>query len=225
MFDTLTASHAARAPMSRVAAAALLLHVLGVAAAVHGTAAPLDAARALPRDTIHLHVLPQAEPSPSKLSSSPIPPAPAMPQPPRLPYPAPGVPELQLPSLSFNPVDVARGEQPPPAGDARSAGPPATDRRFTATEVDVLPELATQLRPGYPEGLRHAGLEGWVELEYVVGKEGQVDRGSLRVVGSSHPGFVPSALESARGARFKPGRRGGEPVAVLVRQTIRFRLR
>ncbi len=81
----------------------------------------------------------------------------------------------------------------------------------------------THLDPEYPDVLRRAGVGGAVEVEYVVGRDGRVESRSLRVLATDHPQFTASVAGALRGARFKAARRGGQSVAVLVRQTIRFR--
>jgi protein TonB len=94
---------------------------------------------------------------------------------------------------------------------------------FNAVEVDQLPELVGDLRLRYPVGLERAGVSGVVVLEYVVGSDGRVNPGSVRALSSSHPAFFQAALEALRDARFKPARKWGRSIAVLVQQRIRFR--
>jgi hypothetical protein len=45
----------------------------------------------------------------------------------------------------------------------------------------------------------------------------------VRVLTTDHAQFTRSVLQALHGARFRPARRNGEAVAVLVRQTVRFR--
>jgi protein TonB len=89
--------------------------------------------------------------------------------------------------------------------------------------VDELPELLTDLRPEYPDVLRRAGVSGAVEVEYVVGNDGRFNPGSLQVLTTDHDRFTASVVQALRRARFRPARRNGQAVAVLVRQIIRFR--
>jgi hypothetical protein len=42
------------------------------------------------------------------------------------------------------------------------------------------------------------------------------------VIATTDPAFAMSSIEAVLGASFKPALRAGRPVAVLVRQTIRF---
>jgi protein TonB len=90
------------------------------------------------------------------------------------------------------------------------------------TEVDEPPELLEALSPRYPDGLRRAGVSGLVQVQYVVGSNGRIREGTVRVVVCSHPDFALATLDALHDARFKPARRGGRPEAVLVQQTFRF---
>ncbi|HEX7336982.1 MAG TPA: TonB family protein [Gemmatimonadales bacterium] len=225
MFDALPASSATPAPRSRVAAAAVLLHGLGVVVAVNSTAAPPDA-RPITRDTIRLHVSAPVPPTPPDPGAPPIPPPPISLRP-AVPDPGLSLPEIEgiVPKLS--PVDLtglARSPQSPAFAPASDGTPAAGRRLFDLTAVDQVPALKEELHPRYPDSLRRAGVQGWVEVEYVVNHRGRVEGHSVRVLAGSHPAFVLSALEAIRGARFRPAQRGSHPVAVLVRQTIRFRI-
>jgi protein TonB len=135
-------------------------------------------------------------------------------------------PELPSPTLSFS---GGAGPDDPRRFVARLNGrivsaPTDSSRAvFNAVEVDELPELVGDLRLRYPLGLERAGVSGVVVLEYVVGSDGRVNPGSVRALSSSHPAFFQAALEALRDARFKPARRWGRSIAVLVQQRIRFR--
>jgi periplasmic protein TonB len=90
------------------------------------------------------------------------------------------------------------------------------------SEVDELPQLQGELVPRYPAALQRTGVSGVVELEYVISLAGHVDPRSIRVLESTHPAFSAAAADAVGHARFRPARRNGRPVAVRVRQTIRF---
>ena len=153
-------------------------------------------------------------------------PDPFLPRPPEVPDAPLHAPELPPPMLSFigasGPDDLSRFV-PRPEGRTVSAPVESSRTVFNSVEVDELPELIRELRLRYPVGLERAGVSGMVQVEYVVGSEGRVDPQSVRALSSTHPAFFLAALEALRDARFRPARRGGRYIAVLVRQTIRFR--
>jgi protein TonB len=97
--------------------------------------------------------------------------------------------------------------------------------RFATAEVDQLPELRGSMNPLYPERLKRAGVSGSVQVEYVILPNGRADSASVRVIDSTEPEFTTSVIRAVLSASFKPARRQGRPVPVLVQQTIRFQNR
>ena len=89
--------------------------------------------------------------------------------------------------------------------------------------VDDPPRPTEQAAPSFPARARSLGLSGWVTLSFVVDVDGSVQ--DVHVVESDPPDtFDDAAIEVARTWRFEPGRDEGNPVAVRVRQTLRFSL-
>lgn len=84
------------------------------------------------------------------------------------------------------------------------------------------PVLVAAFRPEYPSLLRQAGVSGQVQVQYVVGISGEVEAGSARILVSSDTLFSQAVLRGLRMARFRPARRDGRAVRVLVRQAFRF---
>jgi protein TonB len=227
MLDTLLSSPTIGAPWTRPVIAALLLHVVVIVVAVGSTASPSPGTRPVARDTIRLEMI-QVKPSrPENAEASRSRPDLPIPAPPPVPDIQLNAPEFQLPSFSFSSPGSSESRRTSPHRDIRK--PPVSldsvPSVFSTNEVDQLPELAVELHPRYPEALQRAGMSGLVQVEYVVGSDGRVDERSLRVLASTHPAFLLTALEALGYARFRPARRGGQPVAVLVQQIIRFRSR
>lgn len=85
-------------------------------------------------------------------------------------------------------------------------------------------ELIEGAQPRYPQAARDAGLEGDVTLVYTVTASGQVT--DVSVLEADPPEvFDAAALEAVRTWRYRPLRRGGEPVDLdNVVSTLRFRL-
>ena len=227
MLDAILAPHAIGAPRISAVLTALLLHVVLIIAAVGNTASPRAATRPIARDTIQLQMtelveLSRPEPAKSPRSGSDA----ILPQRPQLPAIPINALEFQPPRLSFT---AGRPETTLTALHQRfpnsRVSPDAWPFVFSASDVHEPPVLLQELHPRYPEALQRTGVSGLVQVQYVVGRNGRIDERSVRVLGSSHPAFLLSALEALRNARFKPARRSGRPEAVLVQQTIRFRHR
>ena len=94
---------------------------------------------------------------------------------------------------------------------------------FEIADLDKPPEPVVQLRPLYPMQAKQRGIEGGVDLEFIVDVEGNVRE--VRA-SASHPGevFVRTTISAARRWRFRPGMKDGMPVEVRVKQKISFRL-
>ena len=94
---------------------------------------------------------------------------------------------------------------------------------FELSEVDHPPYAIVQVPPFYPITARAKGVEGKVELIFVVRSDGSVD--SIEVLSSS-PGdtFVKAAINAVKQWKFKPGTKGGRVVATRVLSPLKFKL-
>ncbi|MBL7691856.1 MAG: energy transducer TonB [Flavipsychrobacter sp.] len=102
---------------------------------------------------------------------------------------------------------------------------PEAPRRFVEQmpqyNGDVNAYLAANVR--YPEAARDAGIEGPVQIEFVVDEEGNVTQ--ARVVRGIGGGCDQEALRVVAGMpRWKPGRQNGLPVKVFFNVVVKFRL-
>jgi protein TonB len=94
---------------------------------------------------------------------------------------------------------------------------------FSLGELDSIPRPLVRTRPLYPVRARQEGIEGSVELEFVVTAEGRA--ANLRVVRSEPAGaFDRAAVRAVERWRFVPGKKDGVAVSCRVRQVIRFRV-
>ncbi|RMF95398.1 MAG: energy transducer TonB [Gammaproteobacteria bacterium] len=83
-------------------------------------------------------------------------------------------------------------------------------------------EFRRFVQPDYPRNLAERGVEGWVELKFLVNASGEVE--DLRLIGSEPAGvFDEAALKAVRRWRFKPHRVDGEAVAAYSQVRLRFK--
>lgn len=75
-----------------------------------------------------------------------------------------------------------------------------------------------QSRPAYPESLRTYRIRGEVRLAYDVDVDGYVQ--NLRAIYATHPDFLKPALDVAKGWRFRPARKGGQPVVSSREESV-----
>jgi TonB family protein len=75
--------------------------------------------------------------------------------------------------------------------------------------------------PQFPELARQRGIEGWVDLQFLVGTDGTVS--DVAVVGAQPAGmFEAAALEAVRHWRYQPVTRDGHTVSQRARVRVRF---
>jgi protein TonB len=151
--------------------------------------------------------------SPDGLVPNPIP-RPGLP-----PGPVTPVSDLRgLPSTLPGPIDPRSLVAP----GMRTDSAPSGSLLWGEGQVSDPPQLLKLSEPAYPETLRRAGIEGTVNVTYIVDPSGYVEAGSVQIVSSDHPAFAESVRDALGRARFTPGRLHGRAVRVLVRQTFRF---
>jgi protein TonB len=134
-------------------------------------------------------------------------------------------------TVRFDPRDFLGIGQPGghwdgvPMPDASAPLLPATAPVATA-DVDQLPRLVAGscTAPRYPDILRQAGMEGRVELEFLIDTAGRAEPRSIRVVRTDHALFDAPARDAVLSCRFQAGRIGAHAVRVRVRQPVEFRL-
>lgn len=159
--------------------------------------------------------------------------------------PSPAAPMMpKVPILDAGPSFAIPDELPPieaPLGD------PVTDiERLSRSVIDGVASRGTGLGPGsvmdnlvadkpalpregnpspvYPELLRNAGIEGTVEVEFIIDPNGRVRRGSIVIVRSDHAQFADAVREALVRSSYYAAEAGGRAVPVRVRQRFAFQL-
>ena len=87
--------------------------------------------------------------------------------------------------------------------------------------VEELPEAVTRVQPTYPDLAREAGVDGTVQLQALVGKDGKVK--DVRIM-KSIPMLDAAAEAAVRQWVFKPALSNNKPVAVWVGVPVKFSL-
>ena len=89
----------------------------------------------------------------------------------------------------------------------------------------TMPSVLTEVKPSYTAEAMRAKVQGAVTVEAVVREDGSV--GHVRVVRSLDRtfGLDEEALKAVKHWRFRPGKRQGQSVAVLVEIELTFTLR
>ncbi|HUQ88358.1 MAG TPA: TonB family protein, partial [Vicinamibacterales bacterium] len=85
------------------------------------------------------------------------------------------------------------------------------------------PRLLREVKADYTDEARRSNIEGEVELEIVVRRDGTV--GDVKILRGLRGGLNDRAMQAVRQWRFSPGRMKGVPVDVVVEVGVEFRLR
>jgi hypothetical protein len=123
--------------------------------------------------------------------------------------------ETILPSA---PTGACFPDSGPEAGPATSALAP------DIVEIPPEPVWLDSVGPRYPGELQATRTPGRVVAFFVVDTLGALERPCVRIVESTHVGLSRSVCEWLAGARFRPGRHGGQLVRAWVRQEFLFRM-
>lgn len=187
--------------------------------------------------------LPEPEPEPPQEFELRQPDAPALEQPEPEPLPMPEPPPLEIlplelpdqPTLAFQlpaiqvPERVIRRTietQPaPPRPSPPEPAPelPAPTRSLGFEQVDEQPRGRHLPPPDYPPALRDRGIEGQVQIKFLINTQGRVEHLQiLDVQGSAR--FASAVRRVVQSWTFEPARHDGEVVDVWAIKTLHFRL-
>lgn len=81
----------------------------------------------------------------------------------------------------------------------------------------------SQVPPLYPLRAKRMGIEGWVDIKFLVTEKGLVDQISI-LQANPEKIFDQSVIRCVSSWRFSPGTVGGVPVKTWVKTTVRFKL-
>lgn len=94
---------------------------------------------------------------------------------------------------------------------------------FSPGDLDQPLTVLSRIPPIYPFKAKHRGIQGWVDVEFVVTDQGLVEE--IKVIAAQPEKiFDKSVIQCLSAWRFKPGTILGEPVKTVVRTRIRFKL-
>ncbi|MBX3725795.1 MAG: energy transducer TonB [Xanthomonadales bacterium] len=151
--------------------------------------------------------------------------------PPPAPEPAAPVGEVVSDLASM----ISPTAPPTPAPEPAASTPPPSPPPATTTTTSAAPtqrpaapavreaRLLSRVDPVYPREAARSRQNGWVEVEFTIGRDGTVS--DVRVV-DARPArvFNQAAQRAIQEWRFEPRLENGEPVASRMRQRFDFRL-
>jgi protein TonB len=156
-----------------------------------------------------------------------------------MPHSQPGTPPIQTSQPEKKIAAVRKEELPPPsaAGIPAPGAPagvaasppspvrkeerPVAPRRIRVASAVQQALVISQARPVYPPLAIQARIEGIVELNAIIARDGSVLH---LTVAKGHPFLVQSALDAAKQWRYQPTLIDGQPVEVQTTIDVGFTL-
>ncbi len=129
----------------------------------------------------------------------------------------------QLP-FEINPkIPVVPGTLPSPPMENIALQGPGLKGAYKIGEIDGPLTPLAQAPPVYPLRAKRLGIEGWVNVKFIVNEQGSVD-GIEILKANPEKIFEQSVIRCVTSWRFAPGTIEGVPVKTQVLTTIRFEL-
>ena len=94
---------------------------------------------------------------------------------------------------------------------------------FSPGDLDQPLTVLSRIPPVYPFKAKNRGIEGWVDVAFVVTEEGRVEQIKI-LAAKPEKVFNRNVIQCLSAWRFKPGTIGGESVKTQARTRIRFEL-
>ncbi len=233
MFENLIESKRKRQNSLLQQAVSAILHVVLIFGAVKATQGAAEAIKEITVDTTMVFLKPPPEPPPPTPPENVVVSANPPPQGFQLVAPPENIP-TEIPPVNlnerFDPKDfTGKGiEGGIATGVVGGTGPIIEGEVFLAAEVDETPQADNATgacTPKYPPVMESAGIPGKVVMQFVVNVNGRVDPGSFKVMSTTHKAFENPARDAMFKCPFKPGKSRGQPVRVLVQQSLSFTVR
>ena len=98
------------------------------------------------------------------------------------------------------------------------------DTLFSPGDLDQPLTVLSRIPPVYPFKAKTRGIEGWVDVEFVVTEQGLVRKRSKFSQAQPEKIFDKNVIQCLPAWRFKPGTISGEVVRTRVRTRICFEL-
>jgi periplasmic protein TonB len=100
---------------------------------------------------------------------------------------------------------------------------------YGPSDLSAAPKLvstaatARLIARSYPEAMRRENQGGQVQIEFVVGRDGKVEPGSITVVETSAPALGSAARTVAQKMEFVPAKKDGQTVRARVQLPIVYK--
>lgn len=232
MFENLIETKPKKQKTLKATVLSVVFHAAAITGAVVATLQAKEAIEKPRAEKVEFVEMKKDEPPPPEKPPEPPPEVVAAPPPPKgfqvltAPIKIPDVlPEIDLSKKMTDEADFSGKGVAGGIAKGVVGGTPVTDQTYFEFQVEkqVAPAPGNS-PPRYPDMLRSANVEGEVLVQFVVDTTGRVERGSIKILKSSHDLFTNAVQSALGGMRFYPAEIGGRKVKQLVQQPFNFAL-
>jgi protein TonB len=233
MFENLIETKPKKPKTFKTMVISVVVHAVLISGAVYGTLQAKEAIEKPKAEKVEFVEMKKDEPPPPEDKPPPPPEIVAAPPPPKgfqvltAPIKIPDVlPEIDLSKKMTDEADfTGKGVAGGIAKGVVGGTAPVADQTYFEFQVEKQVAAAPgNAPPRYPDMLRSANVEGEVLVQFVVDTTGRVERGSIKILKSSHELFTGSVQSALNSMRFYPAEIGGRKVKQLVQQPFNFTL-
>jgi protein TonB len=232
MFENLIETKPKKPKTVKTMILSVVIHAVLISGAVYGTLQAKEALEKPKAEKVEFVEMKKDEPPPPEEKAPPPPEIVAAPPPPKgfqvltAPIKIPDVlPEIDLSKKMTDEADFSgKGVAGGIAKGVVGGTGPVSDQTYFEFQVEKQVSMAGQANLRYPDMLRSANVEGEVLAQFVVDTTGRVEKGSVKILKSSHELFTNSVQAALGSMRFYPAEIGGRKVKQLVQQPFNFTL-
>ena len=233
MFENLIETKPKKPKTFKTMMLSVVVHAVLISGAVYGTLQAKEAIEKPKAEKVEFVEMKKDEPPPPEDKPPPPPEIVAAPPPPKgfqvltAPIKIPDVlPEIDLSKKMTDEADfTGKGVAGGIAKGVVGGTAPVADQTYFEFQVEKQVAAAPgNSPPRYPDMLRSANVEGEVLVQFVVDTTGRVERGSIKILKSSHELFTSAVQSALNSMRFYPAEIGGRKVKQLVQQPFNFHL-
>ncbi|MGH7679346.1 MAG: energy transducer TonB [Gemmatimonadaceae bacterium] len=233
MFENLIETKPKKPKTLKTMALSVVIHAVLITGAVWGTLQAKEAIEKPKAEKVEFVDMKKDEPPPPEDKPPPPPEIVAAPPPPKgfqvltAPIKIPDVlPEIDLSKKMTDEADFSgKGVAGGIAKGVVGGTGPVTDQTYFEFQVEKqVSQVPGSMNLRYPDMLRSANVEGEVLVQFTVDTVGRVERGSIKILKSSHELFTNAVNSALPSARYYPAEIGGRKVRQLVQQPFNFTL-
>jgi protein TonB len=233
MFENLIETKPKKPKTAKTMALSVFIHVVLISGAVWGTLQAKEAIEKPKAEKVEFVEMKKDEPPPPEDKPPPPPEIVAAPPPPKgfqvltAPIKIPDVlPEIDLSKKMTDEADfTGKGVQGGIGKGVVGGTGPVGDQTYFEFQVEKqVSQIPGSMNLRYPDMLRSANVEGEVLAQFVVDTSGRVERGSIKILKTSHELFTGAVQSALPSARYYPAEIGGRKVKQLVQQPFNFTL-